>query len=232
MRTLLEDGLDKAARGLTTLEEVSPWWPSTSPLDPVASVASPREHASRLTRRPRPRHQFGPAPLPPRRRRRVLIVEDSPTIVSVVKYFLELEGFEVLVAGDGRTGLDMALVEHPDVIVSDVNMPAMTGVEMVRALRGDPRAADVRILMLTSEASVESEAAGPRRRRRRLHPEAGRAAAPGRARQGAARTVATARAGLPFLTGTVQTMRHLKVWQKLALMGAVFMMPFASSPTR
>ena len=90
----------------------------------------------------------------------MLVVEDSPTIVSVVKYFLELEGFEVLVAEDGRKGLEMALREHPDVIVSDVNMPGMGGVEMVKALRQDPRAANVRILMLTSEASVESETEG------------------------------------------------------------------------
>jgi two-component system OmpR family response regulator len=66
----------------------------------------------------------------------------------------------VMVAGDGRTGLHMALEQIPDVIVSDVNMPAMTGVEMVRALRSDPKASRVRILMLTSEDSVETETAG------------------------------------------------------------------------
>jgi DNA-binding response OmpR family regulator len=93
-------------------------------------------------------------------RKRVLIVEDSPTISSVIQYFLELEGFEVTVAADGRAGLDTALTQHPDVIVSDVNMPTMTGVEMVRALRSDPATAGVRVLMLTSESSVESEAEG------------------------------------------------------------------------
>ena len=92
--------------------------------------------------------------------RRVLVVEDSPTIASVVKYFLELEGFEVLLAADGLIGLEIALREHPDVIVSDVNMPGMGGVEMVKTLRDDPRTLDVRILMLTSEASVESETEG------------------------------------------------------------------------
>ena len=90
----------------------------------------------------------------------MLIVEDSPTVVSVVKYFLELEGFDVLVAEDGRKGLDMALAEKPDMIVSDVNMPAMTGPEMVRALRADPQSSRIRILMLTSESSVEAEAEG------------------------------------------------------------------------
>jgi two-component system alkaline phosphatase synthesis response regulator PhoP len=93
-------------------------------------------------------------------KRRVLIVEDSPTIAQVVQYFLELEGFTVMRAADGRAGLEMALEHQPDIIVSDVSMPLMTGVEMVRALRSDPRGKGVRILMLTSESSVESEAAG------------------------------------------------------------------------
>jgi DNA-binding response OmpR family regulator len=93
-------------------------------------------------------------------RPRVLVVEDSPTIASVVKYFLELEGFEVLQAADGSAGLEMALREHPHVIVSDVMMPGMTGIEMVKELRRDATMAGVRILMLTSESSVESETDG------------------------------------------------------------------------
>src|SRR6185369_6579604 len=91
---------------------------------------------------------------------RVLVVEDSPTISSVVKYFLELEGFDVLVAENGLLGLEMALQAPPDVIISDVNMPGMGGVAMVKALRGDARTSQVRIIMLTSESSVESEAEG------------------------------------------------------------------------
>ena len=90
----------------------------------------------------------------------MLVVEDSPTIQSVVKYFLELEGFDVIVAENGVLGLEIALRERPDVIVSDVMMPGLGGVAMVRALRADPRTAAVRILMLTSEASVESETEG------------------------------------------------------------------------
>ena len=152
MRTLLEDGIEKAARGLTTLDE-------------VLRVVSRGEASERAADIPR-----GAAPAPSETatdttsagtsRGRVLVVEDSPTIVSVVKYFLELEGFEVLVAEDGQAGLDIAFREHPDVVVSDVNMPGMGGVAMVKALRSDPRTADIRIMMLTSESSVESETEG------------------------------------------------------------------------
>jgi type IV pilus assembly protein PilB len=158
MRPLFEDGLEKAARGLTTLEE-------------VLRVTSPDEAAESAVARQAPTQAAAASPDPEVRgagtteqgtdqRRRVLVVEDSPTIASVVKYFLELEGFDVILAEDGLLGLKTAQREHPDVIVSDVNMPSMGGVDMVKALRADPRMSDVRILMLTSEASIECETEG------------------------------------------------------------------------
>jgi two-component system phosphate regulon response regulator PhoB len=88
---------------------------------------------------------------------RVLIVEDDPTITAVVKYFLELEGFKVFVAKDGLIGLETARRERPRVIVTDLNMPGMDGLTMVKALRADELTHDISILMLTSEESVESE---------------------------------------------------------------------------
>jgi type IV pilus assembly protein PilB len=173
MRTLLEDGIAKAAQGLTTLEDVLRVVASvelhdtveetaaaapavTVPVAPAAAVAAAPPVA------PRPAAPAAPAAdaSAPTGKRRVLVVEDSPTIMSVIKYFLELEGFDVLAAGDGQAGLAMALHERPDVIVSDVQMPMMTGVEMVTALRADAAMASVRILMLTSEDSVEAETRG------------------------------------------------------------------------
>jgi type II secretory ATPase GspE/PulE/Tfp pilus assembly ATPase PilB-like protein/CheY-like chemotaxis protein len=153
MRTLLEDGIDKAARGLTTLDEVLR----------VVSRGDATERAADATAAPE--SSAAPAgdqsaPDAAEVRGRVLVVEDSPTIVSVIRYFLELEGFEVLVAENGLLGLEMAFRERPDVIVSDVNMPGMGGVAMVKALRGDARTSQVRIIMLTSESSVESETEG------------------------------------------------------------------------
>jgi len=90
-------------------------------------------------------------------RRRVLVVEDSQTIASVVKYFLELEGFDVLLADNGRRGLETAMRERPDFIVSDLHMPDMGGIEMVKTIRADSSMADMRILMLTSESGVDFE---------------------------------------------------------------------------
>jgi DNA-binding response OmpR family regulator len=89
--------------------------------------------------------------------KRALIVEDSRTIASIVKHYLQLEGFEVLVAADGAVGLETAKRERPRVIVTDLNMPGMGGLEMVRALRADPGTCDIAILMLTSDESPETE---------------------------------------------------------------------------
>jgi DNA-binding response OmpR family regulator len=88
---------------------------------------------------------------------RALIVEDSRTIASIVKHYLQLEGFEVLVAANGAVGLETAMRERPQVIVTDLNMPGMSGLDMVRALRADAGTRDIAILMLTSDESPETE---------------------------------------------------------------------------
>jgi type IV pilus assembly protein PilB len=164
MRTLLEDGIEKAAQGLTTLDEVLRVVSRSDATDRAGdtpqTAGQPRPADTLREQRTPPPVVIRAEPPPASPGGRVLVVEDSPTISSVVKYFLELEGFEVLVAGDGLVGLEMALKDRPDVIVSDVNMPGMGGVAMVKALRGDARTSQVRIVMLTSESSVESEAEG------------------------------------------------------------------------
>ena len=88
---------------------------------------------------------------------RALVVEDSRTIASIVRHYLQLEGFEVLVAADGIVGLETARRERPRVIVTDLNMPGMGGLEMVRALRADAGTRDIAILMLTSDESPDTK---------------------------------------------------------------------------
>jgi CheY-like chemotaxis protein len=91
-------------------------------------------------------------------RPRALVVEDSRTIAVIVKHFLELDGFEVIVAADGHAGLEAARRERPHVIVTDFYMPRMDGLEMVRALRADPLTRDIAVLMLSSDSGGECEA--------------------------------------------------------------------------
>jgi len=162
MRSLAQDGVVKAAQGLTTLEEVLRVAPpdeirhaaSHSPPPAAVVSATPREAAE-----PSVPSAAG-ASSQNGHKARVLIVEDSPTVVTVVKYFLELEGFEVLVAEDGLTGLELARSSVPDLVVSDLNMPGMDGLALTKALRDDPRTSGMAILMLTSEGSADSEARG------------------------------------------------------------------------
>ena len=165
MRTLIEDGIAKAAQGVTTIEAllkvVSP--DDTAGADDRAGNRTADNGSSERAKAPSI-DQIDPiSPDAPRRntsktKARVLIVEDDRTITSVVKYFLELEGFEVVVAADGLIGLEAAQRDLPQVIVTDLNMPGMDGLAMVKAIRADARTCDISILMQTSEESVESEA--------------------------------------------------------------------------
>jgi PleD family two-component response regulator len=167
MRTLIEDAVAKAAQGLTTLEAILQ---VVSPDDATvpAGGAAPAGDPVVALREKEPERETGSTVASAKtvveeragEKQRVLIVEDNRTITSVVKYFLELEGFEVLLAEDGLIGLKTAQQERPDVIVTDVNMPGMDGIAMVKALRADPATSDIAILMLTSEDSLDSETRG------------------------------------------------------------------------
>jgi len=167
MRTLVEDGILKAAQGLTTLEEVL----RVSALDdaPVRKPETQNAPGSRGQAGSSDNGELDPGQTSPavvsegegaagEGKEKVLVVEDSGTIQSVVKYFLQLEGFEVLLAKDGATGLQVAKSQRPQVIVTDYNMPGMDGMAMVKELRADRLTQDIAILMLTSDASVDREA--------------------------------------------------------------------------
>jgi type IV pilus assembly protein PilB len=168
MRTLLEDGILKAAKGLTTLEDVvrvvaaddaaSHKEEATKPAVPSPPAGVARETEVEPDEAPPPVARQSGKPGETPGNERVLVVEDSPTIASVVKYFLELEGFEVLLAKDGNLGLAAARRDQPHVIVTDYNMPGMDGMAMVKALRADDTTRGIAVLMLTSEDSVEKEA--------------------------------------------------------------------------
>jgi len=79
----------------------------------------------------------------------ILVVDDEPKIVKQARDYLERSGFRVLAAGDGRLALALAHQQHPDLVVLDLNLPAMDGLDVCRALR---RESDVPIVMLTARA--------------------------------------------------------------------------------
>ena len=88
---------------------------------------------------------------------KILVVDDEKFIVHVVTLKLRNAGYEVISAGDGEEGLEVAITEQPDLIVTDYQMPYMTGLEMSQALRKDERTANIPILMLTARGYSLSE---------------------------------------------------------------------------
>lgn len=89
---------------------------------------------------------------------RVLVVEDDPTVRNAVVRVLELEGYEVPVAKDGRSAIDMILEHTPDAVVMDVTMPFVDGMTVCREVRH--RRNRVPILLLTARVEVSDRVEG------------------------------------------------------------------------
>jgi two-component system, chemotaxis family, chemotaxis protein CheY len=96
------------------------------------------------------------------KRRLVLVVDDSTTIRQEVAAALEPEGFTVLAAADGLEGLTMLAGNLISLVLLDVSMPRLGGLEMLERMKNDPAMANLPVLMLTAEAQ-ESEIERARR---------------------------------------------------------------------
>lgn len=87
---------------------------------------------------------------------RALVVDDSRAIRTVLRKMLAATGFDVVEAGHGREALDVLAAEPRfDLALVDWNMPEMTGIELVRAVRAVPSYANLRICMVTTETEME-----------------------------------------------------------------------------
>ncbi len=81
---------------------------------------------------------------------RILVVDDEAHIVQVLSLKLRNAGYDVITAGDGEEGVDLAVEQLPDLIITDFQMPYMTGLELCRALAQHDATAGIPILMLTA----------------------------------------------------------------------------------
>ncbi len=88
---------------------------------------------------------------------RILIVEDEKKIARFLELELQHEGYEVQTAGDGRTGLALALSWEPDLMILDLMLPGLSGIEVCRRLRHD---SDLPIIMLTAKDDVSDKVMG------------------------------------------------------------------------
>ncbi len=89
----------------------------------------------------------------------ILVIEDEASIRTVVRAYLEQAGFRVLLADNGPAGVDMARREHPDLVILDLNLPGMDGMEVAARLRQE---SEVFIIMLTARSEESDRVAGLR----------------------------------------------------------------------
>lgn len=91
---------------------------------------------------------------------KVLVVDDAPDIVRLVRDYLEHAGFSVLAAANGVDALRIAHTERPDLIVLDLGLPGRDGLDVTRELRRDPAVSSVPIVMLTARADESDKLVG------------------------------------------------------------------------
>lgn len=149
-RSLLEVGIDILNQGISSLDELER---SLGPMEALAASAglggarnSPRDAASGAG---------GAVSSVPRRR--VLLVDDDENTRVVLSLLLQREMFEVVEAQDGLEALEKVYQDPPQIIVSDLMMPRMNGLEMLQKLRHDSRVSSIPVLMLTAADSESNE---------------------------------------------------------------------------
>jgi CheY-like chemotaxis protein len=82
---------------------------------------------------------------------RILYIEDNLHSIELVRRMLTKEGYEVLCAANGEQGLDIAYQERPDLIITDIRMPTMSGIEVAEHIRSNPDLQHIPIIALTAQ---------------------------------------------------------------------------------
>jgi two-component system, cell cycle response regulator DivK len=88
-------------------------------------------------------------------RKRVLIVEDHPLNMKLFRVLLHSRGYETVEARDGILGFALARSEKPDLIIMDIQLPDISGIEIIRVLKGDDRTRDIPIVAITASMPDE-----------------------------------------------------------------------------
>ncbi len=90
----------------------------------------------------------------------ILIIEDDRSLADVLNYNLKQDGYDTAVSNDGQDGLSQAKLRVPDLVVLDLMLPVIDGLEICRRLRADPVTRDTLVLMLTAKAEETDQVAG------------------------------------------------------------------------
>ncbi len=93
-------------------------------------------------------------------RKKILLVDDSSTVIMMEQMILGKNGYDLLTARDGQEGVDKALLEKPDLILMDVMMPRMDGFEACRKLRSESTTRTIPVIMVTTRSELSSVETG------------------------------------------------------------------------
>lgn len=91
---------------------------------------------------------------------KIMLVEDDQSLREIYSIRLTAEGYEIVSAGDGEEALAMAVQEKPDLILSDVMMPKISGFDMLDILRSTPETKDIKVIMMTALSSDDQRERG------------------------------------------------------------------------
>ncbi|MCA9362195.1 response regulator [Candidatus Kaiserbacteria bacterium] len=86
----------------------------------------------------------------------ILVVEDSPYLAESLADMLDIKGHRALITGTGREAVNLALAEHPDLILLDIRLPDIDGYEVYRRIRADKWGKNAMIIILTASESIEN----------------------------------------------------------------------------
>ena len=145
MRTMFDDGRRKAERGLTVVDEVARVVPPDEPEDGAAVRAPPV---------PEPLSAQASEPRPPR----ILVVDDDAALLEVVEETLRGEGYDVITAGNGQEALARVHRDQPELVLTDLQMPVMDGLGLLKRLRQDLSTCQIPVVFLTVVDAPDAEA--------------------------------------------------------------------------
>jgi len=91
---------------------------------------------------------------------KILLVEDDSNLREIYGARLEAEGYKILSANDGESALAIAVREHPDLIITDIMMPKISGFDMLDILRSTPETKDVKVIVMTALSQEEDKQRG------------------------------------------------------------------------
>ncbi len=86
---------------------------------------------------------------------KILLVDDEPDYVSTIQHHLEWANYQVVVANNGREGIEKAAAEKPDLILLDTSMPVMNGHETLECMSKDPQFKNIPVIMVTAACEVD-----------------------------------------------------------------------------